>query len=242
MSSWPGGIRPGLDVPIQKGGHQVAPDWQPRAGTALTCGDVQVRPDFCSRGRLIAPSIHIRRPDHSANLLEPSVCMIRSQGCWPFCPGGCSRERLYPFRPRTEASWSTMDRGASMKGTASPGFAGAERCGGVMVRRPQSGNGTRSPVYYLNSAGLVPPRSRALCGQTDPPAAGMRADGSPAAAPGLGGSWHDRRPAAWRTGSRLGRGGVGWSPASPPGCLRRRRFRHPRRPSVVRIRWPRASC
>ena len=58
-----------------------------------------------------------------------------------------------------------------------------------MVRGPQSGNGTRSPVYYLNSAGLVPPRSRALCGQTDPPAAGMRADGSPAAAPGLGGSW-----------------------------------------------------
>ena len=58
-----------------------------------------------------------------------------------------------------------------------------------MVRRPQSGNGTRSPVYYLNSAGLVSPRSRALCGQTDPLAAGIRADGSPAAAPGLGGSW-----------------------------------------------------
>jgi len=123
------GIRPGLDVPIQKGGHRVAPDWQPRVGTALTCGDVQVQPDFCSRGRLIAPSILIGRPDHSANLLEPSVCMIRFQGCWPFCPGGCSRERLYPFRSHAEASWSTMDREASMKGRprrASPAQRGAE--------------------------------------------------------------------------------------------------------------------
>ena len=191
------GIRPGLDVPVQKGGHQVAPDWQPRAGTALTCGDGQVRPHFCSRGRLVAPSIRIRRPDHSANLLDPSVCMIPSQGRWPFCPGGCSGERLYPFRPRTEASWSTMDRGASMKGTASPGFAGAERRGGVMVRRPQSGNGTRSPVYYLNSAGLVPPRSRArpaarrirpprACGQMarPPPCLGSAAAGSVSAACG----------------------------------------------------------
>ena len=81
-----------------------------------------------------------------------------------------------------------MDREASMKGTASPGFAGAERCGGVMVRGPRFGNGTCSSVYYLDSAGLVPPRSRALYGQTDPPAAGMRAEGSLAAALGLGGS------------------------------------------------------
>ena len=67
------GIRPGLDIPVQKGGHQVAPDWQPRTGTALTCGDGQVRPHFCSRGCFVAPSIRIGRPDHSANLLETSV-------------------------------------------------------------------------------------------------------------------------------------------------------------------------
>ena len=60
-----------------------------------------------------------------------------------------------------------------------------------MVRGPKSGNGTHSPVYYLDSAGLVPPRSRAraLYGETDPLGAGMLADGSLAADPGLGGSW-----------------------------------------------------
>ena len=44
-----------------------------------------------------------------------------------------------------------------------------------MVRGPKSGNGTRSPVYYLDSAGLVPPRPRAreLYSEMDPLAAGM---------------------------------------------------------------------
>lgn len=42
-----------------------------------------------------------------------------------------------------------------------------------MIRRPESGNGTRSSVHYLDSANL---------------AAGMRADGSLAAHPGIGGS------------------------------------------------------
>ena len=57
-----------------------------------------------------------------------------------------------------------------------------------MVRGPQSSNGTRSPVYYLTSAGLGPPRSRAraLNGETGPPAAGTLTDGSLAAVPGLG--------------------------------------------------------
>jgi hypothetical protein len=41
-----------------------------------------------------------------------------------------------------------------------------------MVRGPKSGNGTRSPVYYLGSAGLASPRPRSL-----------------AARPGIGGSW-----------------------------------------------------
>ena len=60
-----------------------------------------------------------------------------------------------------------------------------------MVRGPKSGNGTRSPVYYLDSAGLVPPRSRAraLYSQADPLGAGMVADGSLAADPGIAGSW-----------------------------------------------------
>ncbi len=60
-----------------------------------------------------------------------------------------------------------------------------------MVRGPKSGNGTRSPVYYLDSAGLVPPRPRAreLYSEMDPLAAGMLADGSLAADPGIGGSW-----------------------------------------------------
>ena len=65
-----------------------------------------------------------------------------------------------------------------------------------MVRGPKSGNGTRSPVYYLDSAGLVPPRprARALYSEMDPLAAGMLADGSLAADPGIGGSWQG----AWR--------------------------------------------
>ena len=84
-----------------------------------------------------------------------------------------------------------MDREASTIGTVALGLAGAETCGGVMVRGPKSGNGTRSPVYYLDSAGLVPPRPRAreLYSEMDPLAAGMSADGSLAADPGIGGSW-----------------------------------------------------
>ena len=64
-----------------------------------------------------------------------------------------------------------------------------------MVRRPASGNGTRSSVYYLDSAGLVPPRPRppaqrlALDSELDPLAADMQADGSLAARPGIGSSW-----------------------------------------------------
>ena len=64
-----------------------------------------------------------------------------------------------------------------------------------MVRGPTSGNGTRSSVYYLDSAGLVPPRPRppaqrlTLDSELDPLAADMQADGSLAARPGIGGSW-----------------------------------------------------
>ncbi len=69
-----------------------------------------------------------------------------------------------------------------------------------MVRGPKSGNGTRSPVYYLDSAGLAPPRprARALDSESGPLAAdlaGLWADGSLAAGPdgggwrGAGGRW-----------------------------------------------------
>jgi len=76
-----------------------------------------------------------------------------------------------------------------------------------MVRRPQSGDGTQSPVHYLNSADLVSPRSRpqarrltqrpTLGSEMDPVAAGMQAGGTLAAlpgtigggSPGAGGRW-----------------------------------------------------
>ncbi len=63
-----------------------------------------------------------------------------------------------------------------------------------MVRGPKSGNGTRSSVHYLDSAGLAPlwprPRDpRALGSQTDPLAPGLLADDSLAADPGADGTW-----------------------------------------------------
>jgi len=66
-----------------------------------------------------------------------------------------------------------------------------------MVRGPKSGNGTRSSVYYLDSAGLASPRPRprvldtglALDSELDPLLTDMQADGSLAARPGFGGSW-----------------------------------------------------
>ena len=68
-----------------------------------------------------------------------------------------------------------------------------------MVRRSKSGDGTRSSVYYFDPAELVPPRPRpraqALYSNMDPVdpmdpmSAGVLADGSLAADPGIGGSW-----------------------------------------------------
>ncbi len=69
-----------------------------------------------------------------------------------------------------------------------------------MVRGPKSGNGTRSPVYYLDSAGLDSPRPLSprprpraqrliLDSAPDLPDADIQADGSLAAGPGIGGSW-----------------------------------------------------
>ena len=63
-----------------------------------------------------------------------------------------------------------------------------------MVRGPKAGNGARSPVYYFDPTELVPPRPRAqaLSSGMDPVSpmgAGMLADGSLTADPGIGGSW-----------------------------------------------------
>jgi hypothetical protein len=88
-----------------------------------------------------------------------------------------------------------MDREASTEEPAAPGLARAETYGGVMVRRPRSRDGTRSPAYYLDSAELVSPRSRprpqrlTLDSEVDPLAMGMQADGSLAARPGIDGNW-----------------------------------------------------
>ena len=62
-----------------------------------------------------------------------------------------------------------------------------------MVRGPKSGNATQSTVYYLDSAERGASRSRpraqrlTLGGEMDPLAAGVQADGSLAASPGIGG-------------------------------------------------------
>jgi Conjugative transposon protein TcpC len=56
-----------------------------------------------------------------------------------------------------------------------------------MVRGPKSGNGSWSSVYFLDSAGLAPPR--ALYGEMDPLAADVMAAGSLAAPGGIDGGW-----------------------------------------------------
>jgi len=63
-----------------------------------------------------------------------------------------------------------------------------------MVRGPKSGNGTRSSVHYLDSAGLAPlrPRARdpwALDSEVDQRAPGLLAGDSLAADPGADGTW-----------------------------------------------------
>src|SRR6266568_5572900 len=113
-----------------------------------------------ARGHLVGAGMPGASLDeHTPNLYEPGACRLRIRVAGRFVHAdvpviGC-------IRFRTETSWRTMDREASTKGTAVPGSTGAETCGGVMVRGPKSGNGTRSPVYYLDPAELVSPRPRA---------------------------------------------------------------------------------
>ena len=126
----------------------------------MTCGDGATRSHFTAPaavagGRL--PGGYLG--EHIPNSVEPSAWLPRIRVAGRFVQAdvpviGC-------IRFRTETSWRTMDREASTKGTAAPGLTGAETCGGVMVRGPKSGNGARSPVYYLDPAELVSPRPRA---------------------------------------------------------------------------------
>src|SRR5690242_7316331 len=133
--------------------------------------------------------------EHIPKSIEPSASLRRIRVAGRFVHSdvaviGC-------IRFRGETSCRTKDREASTKGTAVPGFSGAGTCGGVMVRGPASGNGKRSSVYYLDSAGLDSPRPRpraldtgpVLGGELDLSVADMQADGSLAARPGIGGSW-----------------------------------------------------
>ena len=57
-------------------------------------------------------------------------------------------------RPLAEGSCRTMVIKTGTKDWAVPAcYAGAETCGGVMIRGPYPGNGTRSSVHYLDSGG-----------------------------------------------------------------------------------------
>ncbi len=97
---------------------------------------------------------------------------------------GCSRFL-------TETSWRTMDRETGAKGRPYSALQGAETCGGVMVRGPNSGNGTRSSAYYLDSAELAPPRpgTRALGHEIDPLASESQACGYVPPDSAVGGAW-----------------------------------------------------
>ena len=100
------------------------------------------------------------RVEHSPNLIEPIAWWERIRVAGRFVRAdvpviGCIRFWLH-----AGTSWRTMDREASTKGTAAPRLAGAETCGGVMIRGPKSGNGTQSSAYFLDSADLVSPRPR----------------------------------------------------------------------------------
>jgi hypothetical protein len=133
--------------------------------------------------------------EHVPNSIEPTAWSARFTGAGRFVLADVPVIGSIRFWLHAGTSWRTMEREASTKGTAAPGFAGAGTCGGVMVRGPKSGNGTRSPVYYLASAELASPRPRpraqrlTLDSELDSLAAGIQADGSLAAAPGIGASW-----------------------------------------------------
>jgi len=153
----------------------------------MTCGDVGDGPHRRLDGHLIAARARYTLSKYSPHLTEPTACLLRSTIAGRFVQADVPVIACIRFR--TVISWHTMEREACTRRTAVSSLTGAEAYGGVMVRRPKSGDGTWSPVYYLDPAGLTPPRPRprALHGEMDPLAAGVLADGSLAADPGAGG-------------------------------------------------------
>src|SRR6266550_659447 len=189
--NWRRARRKGAEgVPFAQRAGLAQPGRRSSAKYAMTCGDSAI----CSRSPSRAAVTCGRRfggyPDECIpNSVEPAAWLPRIRVAGRFVQADVPV--IVRIRFRAGTSCRTMDREASTKGTAAPGFTRTETCGGVMVRGPRSGNGTRSSVYYLDSAGLDSPRPRprALDTEWDPLVADMQADGSLAAGPGIGGSW-----------------------------------------------------
>src|SRR5215475_2990550 len=168
------------------------------AAYSMTCGDDAVWSRSASHAALAVGRRHGGYPsEHIPRAIEPSASLSRIRVAGRFVHADVAVMGSIRFWLHAGASCRTMDREASTKGTVVPGFSGAGTCGGVMVRGPTSGNGTRSSVYYLDSAGMASPRPRAhaldtgpaLDSELDPLGTDMQADGSLAARPGIGGSW-----------------------------------------------------
>ena len=183
-------------VPFTQAAGQAGNGRRSSAAYPMTCGDDAVRFRSAAPAAVAGGRWHGRHPGgHIPKSIEPSALLPRIRVAGRFVHSDVAV--IVCIRFRSETSCRTMDREASTKGTAVPGFSGAGTCGGVMVRGPASGNGTRSPVYYLDSAGLASPRpgpraldtGLVLDGELDPLVADMQADGSLAARPGIGGSW-----------------------------------------------------
>src|SRR6266567_5630622 len=184
IGPWQAGRGGAACVSFARRASPPRPDRRSSAEWAVTCGDGVIPTLVPAR----AAGTGGRRPagyldEHDPRSLEPSACLLRIRVAGRFVHADVPV--IICIRFRTGTSWRTMDREASTKGTAVPGSAGAGTCGGVMVRGPKSGNGTRSPVYYLDSAGLVPPRSPARAlrreterhGEMDPLAVGLAGGG-----------------------------------------------------------------
>ena len=145
-------------VPSRHGARQAQPGRRSRIGSVMSCGDVQIGPHPRSRSRRIDARCGAGVSEYVPNSIEPSSCWARIRIAGRFVQVNVLVIVCIRFRPRAEASWSTMDREASTIGTAAPGFAGAETCGGVMVRGPKSGDGAetgykRSPEHSPGQTG-----------------------------------------------------------------------------------------
>ena len=142
-------------VPFAQRAGQAGSGRRSSAAYPMTCGDDAVRSRSASPAAVVGGRWHGRHPGgHIPKSIEPSTLLPRIRVAGRFVHSDVAV--IVCIRFRSETSCRTMDREASTKGTAVPGFSGAGTCGGVMVRGPASGNGTRSSVYYLDSAGLAP--------------------------------------------------------------------------------------